>query len=75
METLQENVYLLYQADVDLKLIDQINDTSEHKIELTDRIRMIAAIATVLRKEANQNGHVYLLEDDLIDATKKNLRI
>lgn len=73
METLQENVYLLYQADVDLKLIDQINDTLEYKIEPTDRIRIIAAIATVLRKESYQNGHVYLLEDDLIDATKKIL--
>ena len=45
----------------------------ESKIESTNRIRMIAAIATTLRVEASNNGHVYLTEDKLIHLTQKTL--
>lgn len=73
MEVLQENIYTLYKADVDVKQIDQINVSMESKIESTNRIRMIAAIATTLRVEASNNGHVYLTEDKLIHLTQKTL--
>lgn len=73
MEVLQENIYMLYQADVDVKQIDQINASKDSKIESTNRIRMIAAIVTTLRVEASNNGHVYLTEDKLIHLTQKTL--
>lgn len=74
MDVLQKNIYMLYQADVDVNVIDQINNSMETKIKPTNRTRMIAAIATVLRKEAANSGHVYLTEDELIQQTQKALQ-